>query len=114
MDTLKLFLIFSQKKAVLIFQEMETPKISYIFLKESFPYISRNENLEKTLYISGSNFPNSKNKKNPLLKRFLNFRKWTFLAPNLENFLYFRNELTKPENREFLIHFLMKKQNFLN
>ena len=34
------------------------------FLKESFSYISGNGNPEKTSYISESNFPSSKNKKN--------------------------------------------------
>ena len=61
METLKKFLIFSQKKAVSIFQEME------------LSYISGNENLnnKKILfletelsYISVGNFPSSKNKKN--------------------------------------------------
>ena len=52
--------------------------IFYIFSKESFSYLSRNENHEETSYtsgigkpekipyISGSNFPNSKNKKSLL------------------------------------------------
>ena len=61
METLKKFLIFSQKKAVSIFQEME------------LSYISGNENLNNNKilfletelsYISVSNFPSSKNKKN--------------------------------------------------
>ena len=52
--------------------------IFYIFSKESFSYLSRNENHEETSYTSGigkpeeipyisvSNFPNSKNKKSLL------------------------------------------------
>ena len=43
-DTVK-FLIFSQKKAFLIFPKTETPK--------KIPYISGNENFEKILFISG-------------------------------------------------------------
>ena len=60
METLKKFLIFSQKKALSIFQEIE------------LSYISGNENLKifflfletELSYISVSNFPSSKNKKN--------------------------------------------------
>ena len=60
METLKKFLIFSQKKALSIFQEIE------------LSYISGNENLKNFFlfletelsYISVSNFPSSKNKKN--------------------------------------------------
>ena len=50
----KAFLIFSPKKAVFMFQEKVTPK--------------------KAFYISGSNFPSSKNEKDSLLKCFLFFR----------------------------------------
>ena len=83
--TLHFNFIFSQKKAFLIFPEMEpctfqhrvekkikkihpkkisytsgnenTPKNAYIFSKESFSYISENENLRKTSYISGNGSP---------------------------------------------------------
>ena len=77
-SSIKKFLIFSQKKSFLTFQETEIPKKNYcIFLKESFSYISGNGNPKKFLmfqemqlsYVSGSNFQSSKNKKNPLLIR---------------------------------------------
>ena len=44
--------IFSQKKAVLVFQETKPPKkTSYIFSRESFSYISGNRNPEKISLI---------------------------------------------------------------
>ena len=72
------------------------------FLKESFSYISGNENREKlpyisgnkspkeTSYISGNNFPSSKCKENPLLKLSLYFGKWNFLAISLKNSFFRR------------------------
>ena len=48
---IKKFYIFPRKKAVLIFQETETPKKLLIFLETEL------------FYISGSNFPCSKSKK---------------------------------------------------
>ena len=52
-SSIKKFLIFSQKKSFLIFQEMETPKKnSYIFFKESFSCISENGNPEKIPDVS--------------------------------------------------------------
>ena len=109
-----------------IFQETETPSpptfspplpqiyiyiyffIFYIFSKESFSYLSRNENHEETSYtsgigkpekipyISGSNFPNSKNKKSLLpppththKKRSLYFGKWNFLVLILKKTIKF-------------------------
>ena len=50
-------------------------------------------------YISGSKFPGSKNEKKTFLKSFLYFREWNVLAPSLKNVLYFRKELTGPENQ---------------
>ena len=52
------FLIFSQKKAFLIFRN-GNPEKFFLF--------------QETAYISGSNFPSPKSKKNPLLKSFLYF-----------------------------------------
>ena len=79
--------------------------IFYIFSKESFSYLSRNENHEETSYtsgigkpekipyISGSNFPNSKNKKSLLhthtKKRSLYFGKWNFLVLILKKTIKF-------------------------
>ena len=78
MFTPKKFLIFqemklscSKIKTFLIFPEME-------FLASYFSY------------ISGLNFPSSKNKKSLSEKTLLYFGKWDFLTPSLKNFLYFR------------------------
>ena len=74
----KNFLIFSQKKPFLIFQETETPeKVPYISENGTFLYLRK---WRKTSYISGRNFPSSKNlkkkkkKKKITLKNFLIFR----------------------------------------
>ena len=61
---IKKILIFSQKKAAVIFQETE------LF------YISGSRNSKETTYISGSNSQGSKNEKILLLKCFLYFGKW--------------------------------------
>ena len=66
--TIKKFLILSLKKALLIFQETES-------LKKIFKFQET-----KLSYISESNFPSPKSKNNPLLKSFLYFVKWNFLA----------------------------------
>ena len=50
-SNIKKFLIFSQKKAFLIFLKKKTPKKSLIFREKELSY------------ISGSNFPSSKNLK---------------------------------------------------
>ena len=130
-SNLKKFLIFSQKKKrklflyfgkcnFLIFQKTKTPKKFIIFQKTEIPKrILLFQEMELS-YILGRNFSSLKNKKAPLWKFFLYFRKWNFVAPSLENFLFFRRELAKPENQNFpfffffLIPFLKKKQNFLN
>ena len=55
---------------------MKSPKKLSIFKETELSYISRNGNPKKSSYISGSNFPYSKNeKKKTLLKCFLCFRK---------------------------------------
>ena len=62
-SNIKKFLIFSQQKSFLIFQETET--------------------LKNLLYFR-NNFPSPKNEKNPVI-----FRKWNFLVflvPRLKNF----------------------------
>ena len=78
-SNIKKFLIFSQKKAFLIFREMELPYILGNENPEKIPYISGNgtflyfgkrkprKNIfifqeTELSYISGSNFPSSKNK----------------------------------------------------
>ena len=58
-SNIKKIIIFSQKKAFLIFQETETPKKFFIFQEKELSYISGN-----FLYL-GSNFPSSKKKQKP-------------------------------------------------
>ena len=94
------FLTFYQEKAFLIFQGTKTPK--------------------KSPYISGKNFPSSKNQKYPLLKSFLYFWKQNFLVSSLKHFLYISGRnwqglkilLFKRTCKRLLILFLIKKQHF--
>ena len=83
----KKFLIFSQKKVV-IFQEMETSKKFFIFQETELSH------------ISAENFQARKMKRKPLLKCFLYFGKWNFLAPGLKNLCFWR-EHQKSENKLF-------------
>ena len=85
---IKKFLSFSQKKAFLIFQEME------------LSYISGNGNPKNLLIFEEVTFLAWKMKK----KKVLYFRKWNFPAPSLKNFLYFRTELAKPEKQKFVVY----------
>ena len=48
-SNIKKFVIFSQKKAILIFQETETPKNFFIFRETELSYISGNGNPKKLL-----------------------------------------------------------------
>ena len=50
-ETPKKFLIFSQKKAVLTFTETETLKIFLMFQETELSYISGNGNLKNFLYF---------------------------------------------------------------
>ena len=76
-------------KTFLIFQETETPKnFFYISGKGTLLYF-RKQKVQKTSYISGSNFPSLKNDKKPLLNCFLYFGKCNVLA--IRNFSCFRN-----------------------
>ena len=54
---------FNIKKAFLIFRETETPIKVLIFQKVELFYILGNGNPKKTSYISGNDFPSSKNEK---------------------------------------------------
>ena len=85
-SNIKKFLIFSQKKAILIFQETETPKKFLKFQEMELSYISRT-------YISGSNF---------LRKPTIIFWEIKPSGPKLKN-LYFWRELVRPENQKFYI-----------
>ena len=75
---IKRFLIFSQKKAFLMFWVTKTRK--------NFLYFKRE-------------LSNSKNEKIPPLKCFLYFQKWNFPVVSLKNLLYFRKELIETENQ---------------
>ena len=66
-SNIKKFLIFSQKKAFLIFRKSETLQNSLYFRKRNL-FI-----FQEASYISGTNFPSSKSKRNPL-KSFFIFR----------------------------------------
>ena len=83
-------LIFSQKNAFLIFSQMNSctfqskPKKWKKSMPRKISYILWNRNLEKNfLYFRNGTF--------------LYFGKWNFWAPSLNNFLYFKRELAKPE-----------------
>ena len=91
----KKFLIFSQKKACLIFRETE---------KELF-YISGN-----FLHFKKLLSELKKKKKHPPLKNSLYFGKYNFLATSLKNFLYFRRNfqsLKKTSKKSALKKFLV-------
>ena len=89
---IKKFLVFSQNKALLIFQEKKTSKKIFIFQEVELSYISGN-----FLYFNGE-LPGSKKEKNSLCKNVLYFGKLNFLASRLKNFLYFKKELANLEN----------------
>ena len=91
----KKILIFSQKKAVFVFPEMKPP----LFTRRKISYISGEENLEKTSYIFS--------------KERFSYISETETLKNFLSFLYFRLQLAKPENKKFLIFFLINEQNFL-
>ena len=57
------FLIFSQKKDFLIFQEMKTPKRFFIFQEMKLSYISRNGNPKKPFIFQRMELPSQKLKK---------------------------------------------------
>ena len=94
-SNIKNFLYFPKRKLFLYFGKQEPWKNSLHFRK-------RKSTLINFLYFR-NNFPSSKSEKKQqnkqILKCFLYFGKWNFLAPNLKNFLCFRNELKGPENQ---------------
>ena len=77
-SNIKKIIIFSQNKAFLIFQKIETSKKLFIFQETELSYIPGNRNPKKTSYILRSSFPNSKNEKVPYISgygTFLYFRR---------------------------------------
>ena len=85
-SNIKKFLIFSQKKDLLIFRETKTSINCLYFRKRNF-FIT-----QQTSYISRSNVPSSKNKKTHSEKMSYISGKWKVLAPNFKNLLYFRRK----------------------
>ena len=84
-----------------------------MFSKQRLFYICGNGTfLASSTKISGRNFQVQKMKKK-LLKCFLYFGKWNFLATSSKSSLYFRKELAKPENKKFHI-FCLLRENFSN
>ena len=103
-------------------------KISYIFSKESFSYISGNGNPEKILCISGNgtifnfkkqkplknflyfrkSFPSSNNEKNLFWKNVLSFSKLNLLAPSLKK-LIFQERIWKAWNKKVLKYYRFNK-----
>ena len=59
-SNIKEILIFSQRKAVLVFWETETPNKSLYSRGQSFLIFEKMGNPKNYFYISGSNFPNPK------------------------------------------------------
>ena len=102
--SLKTFIYFLLKRPALTDFLISAQKIKVIF-----SYILKNGNPS---HISGENFRarKTKKKKRKEIKKEINvpktflilyFRKWNFLATSFKNFLYFRKELVKAENKKF-------------
>ena len=89
----KKFLMLSQKNVILIFRGMElsSPKTKkcIIFPRKNFSYILGNRTFLKNLFFRG-NFPSSKNKKKPTLKKFLIFREMELFSPKLKKLFIFQ------------------------
>ena len=95
-SNIKKFLTLSEEKAVHIFQETRSPKKFLIFQKTELSY------------ISGSNFPSSKKRKKPTLKKRLIFQEMKLFSLKLKKLLIFQEELPKPQKPKF-IALLQKK-----
>ena len=74
----KILFILSQKKAFIIFRKTETPNSFFIFQEIEFSNILGTRNSKNFLYFRKENFRRSKNKK-ITLKRFLIFREMELL-----------------------------------
>ena len=95
---LKKFLYFSKETYLYMSGNRNPPKISYFSWNGTFLYF-RKRKPWKFLIFQEVTFQAWKRKKKLLLKSFLYFRKWTFLASRLKTLLYFRREHEKPENQ---------------
>ena len=65
-SNIKIFLILSQKNAVLIFQETESPQKFLIFQETELSYISGNENHKRLLIFLVTKVCKLENENNPL------------------------------------------------
>ena len=83
-SNIKKLLIFSQKKAFLIFWEAETPKTFLIFQETERSYVSGNENSKKLLRFQEVTFRAQKIR-NPTLKKSLIFQKMEPSSRKLKN-----------------------------
>ena len=81
---IKIFLIFSQKKAFLIFRQ----KVFFLYFRKL--------NFFLKTYISEENFLSSKYKK-PTLKKFLIFQEMEPSSPKLKKFLIFQEGTLKSQ-----------------
>ena len=128
--TQKIFLILSQKTLFLYFKEWNflAPRLKnvsreFCFLKiKTFLYFGDWNflalRLKKFLYFGKRNFLAPRLKKlqretfrdqkvkKSTLKKFLILREMELPDPSFKNVLYFRREVTTPENQEFLIFLL--------
>ena len=82
-SNIKKFLIFSQKKAFLIFRKQKSRKSSLYFWKRNFLIFLETETLNFLYfrkYVSELKKPKKKKKKKPLRKKFLCFEKCNFVV----------------------------------
>ena len=101
-------LYFLKRKLFLYFGKRKPEKIPYISGNGTFLYF-RKRKPQKT---SGGNLPSSKNeKKKTLCKSLLHFRKWSFLASTLKNFLIFQEVTCKSwKSKIIYIRFKYKRK----
>ena len=104
-SNIKRFLIFSQKKAFLIFRETKIPKKFLIFQGTELSYISGNGSPKKLQEVTSR--AQKMKKKKTLWKIHLHFRKWSFLASTLKNFLIFQ-EITCKSWKSKIIYIRFK------
>ena len=111
------FLYFIKRKFSLHFGKWKPRKNSLYFRKRNF-FISH-----ETSYISGSNFPNSKNKKKNskkllikklLLKKLLIFREMELSSPKLRKLLIFQERTLKSRSKIFFYFLEVFKNKFIH
>ena len=116
--------MFSQKRVFLMFREMElsspTIKNPLIFLQIKKLFFRKWNFLKNFLYFpKRGNFPDSENKKSTL-KKFILFWEMELSSLKLKkliyflkkkNLLYFRRELSQPENQKFVFKVFFFQEN---